>query len=484
MKKILIALFAIAFIAVVAAGFYSSYKVKEMFNRGVAATNHAFHKELPILTMKVGSYEKSHLTSRARTIFELNGTGYEKLDSVKIGLIHEIYHGPFMITPDGLKVGASYIVTKVDQNELSQHAKEFLNTLFHRKEPIIATMHIGFDNEVHLAIRVEAINLDSKMMGQSSHSNNSDFKLDFDGLTFEFSSNVGATDVNGEIEIGAINIEVREEAEQIFSLYSKASTIKFDVDELYKGIILQGNFVMNVPRLTLKGSSDSEVILEPIVFSATSSEKNDKYEGVMQFLIENLKLKSPQLGAELPNFQLDVQSQLSGIEVADLKNIIDANSTINQSLISMLKDSNLKVTGDELTQQYTHYFKNIGESIKQGLTFTNQIELRSSVGKSRIDFNLYYSSQQRLVELNTLMDLASSIDGLLKISVNKKMIEKTPLIDLIGFPVSMGIAIDTSDSYEAAAALNGGVLSLNGNPWPLFQMMGPALNQTLPWKVK
>ena len=484
MKKILIAFFAIALIAVVAAGFYSSYKVKEMFNRGVAFTNHAFHKELPILTMKVGSYEKGHLTSRARTIFELNGTGYKKFDSVKIGLIHEIYHGPFMITPDGLKVGASYIVTKVDQNEFSQNAKEILNTLFHKKEPIIATMHIGLDNEVQLAIRVEAINLDSKNMGQSSHSNSSDFKLDFDGLTFELSSNVGATDVNGEIEIGAINIEVREEAEQIIFLNSKTSTVKFDVDEFYKGTILQGKIEMNVPSLTVKDSNDSEIKLESIVFSAKSSEKNDKYEGGMQFLIENLKLKGPEFGGEIPNFQFNAQSQLSGIEVADLKNIIDANSTINQSLISMLKDPNLKVTSDELTLQYAHFFKNIGESIKQGLTFTNQIELRSSVGKSRIDFNLYYSSQQRLVELNTLMDLASSIDGQINLSVNKKMIENTPFVNLIGFPVSMGIAIDTSDSYEAAAALNDGMLSLNGNPWPLFQMIDLNLNQPLPWKVK
>ncbi len=484
MKKILIAFFVIAFIVVIAAGFYSSNKTKELFYRGVAITNDALQKEQPIVTMKIGSYEKGHLTSRARTILEFDDSGHPKLDAVKIGLIHEIYHGPFMITPDGLKVGASYIVTKVDQNELSQNAKKFLNTLFHRNEPIIATVHIGFGNEVNLAFRVEAINLDSKKMGQLSHSSSSDFKLDFDGLTFELSPNVGATDVNGELEIGAINIEVREDAEQIFSLNSKASTVKFDIDELYKGTILQGNFVMNVPSLTVKGSSDIEAILESIIFSVTSSEKSDKYKGVMQFSIGNLILKVPQLGAEIPNFQFDAQSQLSGIDIADLKNIIDADSTLNQSLISRLKDSNPKVSGDDLTQQYIDYIKNIGESIRPGLTFTNQIELSNSDGKSRIDSNLSYSSQQRLIELNTLMDLVSSIDGQLKISVNKKMIENTPFVNLIGFPVSMGIAVVTSDSYEATAALNDGMLSLNGNPWPLFQMIDLNLNQPLPWKVK
>ena len=85
-------------------------------------------------------YKKGMASSTGKSKFVFGPAGEEPAE---IYLNHEIYHGPIMMTPSGIKMGTSHTVTTVDLDSLPEEVKENIDRGFTSRTPLLVNLTTG-----------------------------------------------------------------------------------------------------------------------------------------------------------------------------------------------------------------------------------------------------------------------------------------------------------------------------------------------------
>jgi len=150
-KKFLLAVLLVIPILWASITWFTSNKTEEVFDGMLAESNQNLSESFPFVKAEKQSFKKGFTSSTAKSVLTLNKkiVGNEK-EPINIVLDHTIYNGPVMMTPNGVKMGSSYIYTTLDQDSLTTEVKDFLKLLFNGKEPIVSAVQTGINGSVNV----------------------------------------------------------------------------------------------------------------------------------------------------------------------------------------------------------------------------------------------------------------------------------------------------------------------------------------------
>ena len=491
MKKILLS--AVLIIPVLWAGLtlFASNKTEAVFDENITEANKKMAEEFPFITFEKKSFEKGFTSSTAKSEMTLNKEVLAMFDGgdepIKLAMNHTIYNGPVMMTPNGTKMGGSYIMTSIDQESLSDEVKEMIKLVFDGKEPIVSGTLIGAGDSVKVDMEIAPMSFNNEkflaLTGEED-SGSDDVDISFAGMTGHFTTNKEGTSLKGAFNLGAMEMKGIDDGEAIH-MVNTASVAEFDIDELYKGTILDGTFEMTFPEI-LFTAEGTEVTMKGFKIVSTAEDENGLFGGYGIMDIDKLLIKSPEMPVEFPESKIHLKFGMKGFDRASVIKLIDLGQEMNSAQMKLIGNT---MSGNELDDTTMEsmvgsagsYYVALIEMVKPGVEITTDLELSNDTGKSAVNFGLNYADTKKLLDLKTIREVILALNGQLKISIDKSMIAGTPAEEAIGMPVAMGFAVDKGEAYEAVADLASGELKVNGEPMPVLDMMGGMIDQPIPW---
>ncbi len=486
MKKLLLSIVLIVPALWAGITWFASNQTEENFDEILTEASRQYTESLPFIKVQKKSYEKGFTTSLAKsvTIIDLN-IGGEKEEPVEIVLEHKIYHGPVMMTPKGIKFGTSYIQTTLDQSTLSVGVREMVSWFFSEKEPFTSGVHTGLGELAEFDLEVAPISVDAKGLAELSGKDSDEeypFKIAVAGIKGDFTGNIEGTRLAGTMHVGAIDMEGEEQG-KAFKMSMVPSSFSMDINEIYKGTMIDGNIVMRLPEVSFSNGSIEGLKLQGLTLSSIAKGENGSFSGVGTFDIDQLTIPSMDSGIEFPASKVHMSMGIKGFNREDVTKLIDVGQQINKTQFEMLGSDNLEASQEAMVKSAAAYFSVLSEVIRQGVETNNLVEVSNENGKSSINFDLNYADTKNLLELKTVRDLIIALQGQLKISLSKGMIAGTPAEEAIGMPVAMGFAVDKGETYELDAVLDTGEVEVNGESMPVLDMLGEMVDQPIPWEA-
>ncbi len=492
MKKILLS--AVLIIPVLWAGltWFASNKTEAVFDENITEANKKMAEEFPFITMKKKSFEKGFTSSTAKSEITLNEEFMGLFDApgdepITLTMNHKIYHGPVMMTPNGTKTGSSYIMTTMDQESLPEEVKKIIKLVFDGKEPMTSGMLMDAGGDIEIDMEIAPMSFNNEkflaLTGEDDPSSD-DVDISFAGMTGHFTTNKEGTSLKGAFNLGAMEVKGIDDGEAIH-MVNTASVAEFDIDELYKGTILDGTFEMTFPEI-LFTAEGTEVTMKGFKVVSTAEEENGLFGGYGIIDIDKLLIKSPEMPVEFPESKIHLKFGLKGFDRESIIKLVDLEQEINSAQMKLIGNT---MSGNELDDTTMEsmvgsagsYYVALIEMIKPGVEIMTDLELSNDTGKSAVNFGLNYVDTKKLLDLKTIREVIMALNGQLKISIDKSMIAGTPAEEAIGMPVAMGFAVEKDGAYESVADLASGELKVNGEPMPVLDMLGGMIDQPIPW---
>ncbi|MFK8067032.1 MAG: DUF945 family protein [Gammaproteobacteria bacterium] len=486
MKKLLIGIVLIIPVLWAGITMYASNQTEEMFDDVLAKASQQYTENLPFIKVQKQSYERGFTTSLAKSVMVIDlGFFDENEESIEVVFNTKIFHGPVMVTPKGIKFGTSYTQITLDQSSLSDDVREMVSWFFSEQEPFTSGIQTGLGEMAEFDLEVAPISIDAKAIAKLSgedYDAEHPFKMAVAGIKGDFTGNLEGTQLVGTIDIGAINMEAKEEGENI-NMSMAPSSILIDIKEAYKGTMIDGNIVMKLPEFSFSDGSIEGLKLHGMTLTSIAKNENDSFSGNAIFDIEKLLVPSTATGIKLPQSKVHLSMGIKGFNRADIIKLLDVSQQMNKTQFEMMGNNNLEASQDAMMKSVAAYFSVLSDTIRQGVGTNNLLEVSNETGKASINFDLNYADTKSLMELKTVRDLIIALQGQLNISVSKGMIAGTPAEEAIGMPVAMGFAVDKGETIELDAVLGTGEVSVNGEPMPILDMLGDMLDQPIPWEA-
>ena len=482
MKKILIGTLLIVPALWGGMTWVASNKTEETFNTLLAQSNQRITEAAPILSMKKQSFNKGFISSTAKSIIHIDPEIFNDKDPLKFTLSHTIYHGPLMLTPDGIKIGTSYITTTLDQSPLEEKTKQVIALIFSDEQPFTSKTYTHFDNSITESFNIPPLIIDSVALEnifEPGHKSYNYFKLNLEGISAEFNTNPETNFLNGWVTTQALNITTDNNSES-FNITAHSSSTHFDIDELYHGAMLQGAMTFELPELLLSDGKQS-ISLQDITIKSLGNKQAELYHQQVTIDIASLLLTSKNSPALLPESKVHLSFGLKGLDQTATRHLIGLSQSINQAQVSLLSSHNSSQAQQQLETDINNYLQALGDLVKPGLASNNTIELSNNKGKANIHFDLSYVATKKLLELKTVKELIIALSAELRINIDKSLVADTAVEQFINSPMSNNAFKNNTTAYTAIAILNSGQLDLNGNPIPLLDMLGPSANEPLAW---
>ena len=492
MKKILLS--AVLIIPVLWAGltWFASNKTEAVFDENITEANKKMAEEFPFITMKKKSFEKGFTSSTAKSEITLNEEFMGLFDApgdepITLTMNHKIYHGPVMMTPNGTKTGSSYIMTTMDQESLPEEVKKIIKLVFDGKEPMTSgmLMDAGGDIEIDMDLAPMSFN-NEKFLALTGEEDpgSDDVDISFEGMTGHFTTNEEGTRLKGAFNLGAMEVKGVDNGEPIH-MVNAASVANFDINELYKGTILDGTFEMTFPEIIFI-AEDNEITMKGFKVVSTAEEKNGLFGGFGILDIDKLLIKSPDMPMEFPESKIHLKFGVEGFDRASIIKLVDLEQEMRAAQMKFmgnsLSDEELDDAAmDAMMGSVGTYYAAIVEMVKPGIEIMTDLELSNDTGKSAINFGLNYADTKKLLDLKTIREVIMALKGQLKISIDKSMLAGTELEEAIAMPMAMGFAVEKDGAYESVADLASGELKVNGEPMPVLDMLGGMIDQPIPW---
>lgn len=481
MKKFVLA--AILIVPMLWAGitWLISNETEQIFDDMLTESNQKFSKEFPFIKAEKQSFDKGFGTSTAISTVTLNSEIFSNEEPLSVNLKHVFYHGPVMLTPNGIKTGSSYILTTLAQESLSPEIKEIVSLVFDGKEPIISGIQTGIGSDIDVDLEIAPLVFDSKVLDAKSGTSSKDYiKLTMDATSSQFSTNSEATRLNGLLHLGAMNVAGKDSNGDI-NMSMLASVVEMNIDEIYKGAMLEGSVEMKIPEFSFSKNKGTDISLKGLKIISSAEQQNGNFGGLATVDVEKLLVEAADAPVKFPESLLHMSFGIKGMEQDSVKKLLDSSEEMRQSQLMLVGNKKPKKTMDAMNNSMTDYFKALGETLKQGVETNNIIEISNEKGKSAIKLDLTYTEAKKLFDLKTLREVITALKGQLKINIDKGMIAGTPLEQAINMPLSMGFVVEKGEAYEALADLGNGELLVNGKAMPIFDQMGPMADQPLPW---
>lgn len=483
MKKTLIGTLLIIPVLWAGMTWVASNKTEEVFNNMLAQSQQRITEAAPILTIEKQSFSKGFISSTAKSIIHIAPEIFDSEDPFKITLNHSIYHGPLMLTADGIKIGTSYIITTLDQSPLEEKTRQAITLIFAGNQPLTSKTHTQFDSSITESFDIPALVIDSvalESIFEHKQNNTNNFKLSLAGISGKFTTNPEASYLNGFISAGTLNITGKDSQDN-FDLAVKPSNVKLDIDELYHGAMLLGSVSLKLPEVLLSDGKQS-ISLKDMLIKSSGDEFAESYNQTATIDIDKLLMNADSSPSIFPESKLHMSFALKGLDQTATKRLIDHSQSINQAQISLLNSQNSSQAQQQFDTDISNYLQALSNLIKPGLTNNNIIELSNNKGASSIHFDLSYVSAQKLFELKTLKELIIALSAEFRLNIDKKMVAGTAVEQLLNSPMTNNAIKSNADAYTTIAILDNGQLNLNGEPVPLFDMLGPAAEEPLEWE--
>ena len=482
MKKILIGTLLIVPALWGGMTWVASNKTEETFNALLAQSNQRITEAAPILSMKKQSFNKGFISSTAKSTIHIDPEIFNYKDPLKLTLSHTIYHGPLMLTSDGIKIGTSYIITTLDQNPLEEKTRQAIALIFSAEQPFTSKTYTHFDNSITESFDTPGLTVDSAALDnvfEPGQKNTNYFKLNLEGISAEFTTNPEANFLNGWITTKALNITANNDSES-FNISANSSSTRFDIDELYHGAMLQGSVTFKLPEALLSNGKQS-ISLKDMTAKSSGDKQTEFYNQQATIDIASLLVTADNSPALLPESKLHMSFGLKGLDQTATRHLISLSQSINQTQVSLLSSNNPGQAQQQLETNINSYLHALGDLVKSGLASNNTIELSNDKGKANIHFDLSYVAAKKLLELKTVKELIIALSAELRINIDKNLVADTAIEQFINSPMSNNTFKNNTTTYTAIAILNSGQLDLNGNPIPLLDMLGPSADEPLAW---
>ncbi|PHS23767.1 MAG: hypothetical protein COA83_09155 [Methylophaga sp.] len=482
MKKILLLILILAPAIWAGATWFTSQNTEAVLDDMLAQSNQQISETVPFLTIEKKSFDKGFTQSAAQSVITIDPAffGNKEMPPITIGFNHTIYHGPLMMTPNGIKTGSSYILTTLDQASLSEEVQSIITTLFGDEEPFVSGVTTGTGDMIDTDVTFAPFSINAAQIAEFTGEDlgEEQFEFSFDGITGDFTSNVEGTIINGVMKLGEINIKGNDGDDIDINFTMAPSTIDMDVDEFYKSSILDGKITMTIPSFLFSDGKGTDVIFKDLYIVSSAEHDNGLMNASAIFDIDTVHIKSSEAGFNFPDSKVHMKGSISGIERTAVIKLIDLEQEMNMSQMSMLSGDDAEIMSDEILSSMLAYYRALGDIIKQGVNTQSVLEISNETGNAAVHLDLNYTDAKQLFALKTVKELALALQGSLAITIDKSMLTGTPLEEVIAMPIMMGFAVEKEERYESIANLNAGELLLNGQPVPFLDMIG---DEPLAW---
>lgn len=210
-------------------------------------------------------------------------------------------------------------------------------------------------------------------------------------------------------------------------------------------------------------------------------DNNGNLDALAVINVDKVLVKTANLPAEMPESSLHLSFGFKGMGREAFKQLIDASHDLSRSQNALLKAADNAQAVEDMMKAMGSYFEAFGNLLSQGAKSNNVIRISGDKGSSELALDLTYADSKKLFDLATVKDVILALQGELKLKIDKSMLGGLPAEQ--GMQMTMGFVQDTGDTYETLAVLNGGEVKVNGQPVPVLDMLGPMVDQPLPWQA-
>ncbi|MFW5427351.1 MAG: DUF945 family protein [Methylophagaceae bacterium] len=482
MKKLLLAILVLAPAVWAGATWFTSQNTENVLDEMLAQSNKQTAEAAPFMSMEKTSFKKGFAKSAAQSVITIDPAffGKKEIPIIHIGLNHTIYHGPLMMTPNGIKTGTSYILTTLDQTSFSEEVQAIITSLFGDVEPFVSGVTTGAGDMIDTDFTLAPFSIDAAQIEEFTSEDLGEEQLEFsfDGISGDFTGNVEGTIINGMMNMGEIKMKGNDGDNINVTFIMAPSIIDMDVDEFYKSSILDGKITITIPRFLFSDGEGTDVVFNDLYIVSSAEQEQGLMKAAATFDIDTVHIESPEAGFNFPDSKVHINGSISGIERTAVIKLIDLEHEMNMSQMSMLSSDDLDDTSEEIMASMLAYYRALGDMIKQGVKTQSILEISNDTGNAAVNLDLNYTDAKQLFALKTVKDLALAVQGNLAITIDKNMLVGTPLEEAIAMPIMMGFAVEKEERYESIANLNSGELMLNDQPVPFLDMIG---NEPLAW---
>ena len=427
-----------------------------------------------------------------------------------IPLEHEVYHGPFALTPDGPKAGYSYVISTVDIEALPDEIRENIQSVYGDTEPFTIKTTIELDGDRQSHVSIAPIDHEDDEM-----------TLRFDGGEIEFLGDSGASNVNGNIEFSPLSLKMKAEEGGDFRMRFDGASGSLSAEE-------NGTIVMDgaLSKINIKGGAKG-----PVGFTIESVDVKANYlpvegiEGIVEgtasvtipsveidaaekgkFVASGLKIAnetSSESGDLLKyrvtygadSFKADMVEQTedlawlkmleSGAEVSLFGTVPHA---IAHELANFQQERNGIATSPEAIAENSLALAEMMEAVLRKLNKGSGIGLDARVGPKdggvNLNLNIDYEEERPITSRKNYQELLNALNLNLSAKVPKTMLDATPALEeqLAGLK-AMGTVKETLSGYEASLTAERGKVNVNGEPNPMFEQMAPMLMMAIEWEA-
>lgn len=481
MKKILLTILLLLPAVWAGATWFTSNNTEAVLDNMLSESNQQISETLPFFSIEKKSFEKGFTSSSAKSIATLNTPLFNNEDgtAIKVTLNHKIYHGPVMMTPNGIKTGSSYTLTTLDQASLSTEIKELITLLFESQAPFSAGITTGTSDNIDVDFNIAPLSFNpakfAALSGEDAASD--DVNIDFDGIDANFATNGAGSYLRGSMQLGGLTITGNDDGKEI-DMRMSASTVNVDVDELYKGSLLDGNVEFSIPSYIFSDGDGTDIVLSAMRIASSAENTNGLMHGEGTFDIATLHINTADNSIDFPDAKIHFGFGMNGFERAGIMKLIDVGQEMKKSQFTLFSSDDVDASSEIMFKKMLAYYREAGSLIKQGVSVNSALNISNANGKSGIKLDLDYIDAKQLYALKTVKDLATALQGELAINIDKSMLAGTPFEESIAMPIMMGFAIEKDNVYGTVVELNNGELKINDKAMPFLDMIG---DQEIPW---
>lgn len=420
---------------------------------------------LPVSITK-HSYESGFLSSQSRIQLIIDR---ENSDALTVDVDLDIYHGPLMLTANGLKLGAYYIAFTPDMAALlddKKEAKEFLDGFAERK-PLSGDFLLGLlgGQSFGLALAPFSFTEDGQSVSLDS------------GILGTFSSNDDFSRLKSTVKIGELSIE-----DEALTIDIAASSLTMNITEFYAGSMLTGELEYTLDSV-ITNSKGSDHRVDGITLRSVSDKNDAGLYGNANFIMKSISSDDDNFNAmfsEPLNFRLDVNYE--GLNEQATREFVEINQKFNRQMYgALLSDEEMSDHKALSEENIQIYMLAIAALVKQGFKFDYGFTLGKGDASSGLYFVFDWVDADDLMDKKTGREVLTAFQADVKANVDKAFFGGTDFEEMAQMPVMMGYAVATEQGIESQALFNRGELLLNGKPVPYLEKLGAALDEELPW---
>ncbi|MCF6346286.1 MAG: YdgA family protein [Thiomicrorhabdus sp.] len=450
MKKIWISLIIIIPMTWAGLTWLASNKTEDLFNNNIKQST------------GISDYISSHQpTSFQKGFFKSTATSSLTMDikvetPFQVPLNHDIYHGPIMLTPNGLKFGSAYILTTLDIAQLSPKDQTEINAIFNNETPFSLGSTTSLDSNIDITLQISPLQIDD-----TTTSSESPFFLSLDGYEVEGTTNSDGTMFHGVIKTGKFIIGGLQED---FSLEMHPSTTRFNVTDLYQGMILNGLLEGHVSEFHVLKNTNQILTLKNLTFGSKTKEKDKYWVSDISFQSDQILFSDPALAKIFSEASVNFYNTgyTKGINIQQYKKLLENIEQVDESNSPM-------VQLDRLIKEITN----------AGVTLLMEINTPqgSSIIKLALDSQLHSiqnitNFSEHMATPEGMKKFIKTLKGDLSVQLDKSIVSESGLEIILTSPPANQFLNESETAFTGKAFLDRGELTVNDQTIPLLDMLG------------